>query len=302
MYQRGFGLWQRARFDIANEVGNTPPPAAGAFAWGTDLPAPAVELLKSKGMYDDPVKGANMLATSYYEANKLISDKNAVSIPAADAKPEVWDAFLNKLRPETADKYELKATEASVDDKVLGFAKKLAHFWGVPAHRAQGGLDMWQEFAKNQNADFVTNSKTANDAAVATMKNTMGEAKWTEAVGNSQKIFKALASQKDTAGKPLISVETMNAIERNMGSAALLEMMSAIGSKMGAEGLILNGAGGGSPSDPSQMTAEQAQTEINRLQADKDFQAAYWDARHAEHQTSVQRMNALYAARHKQAA
>lgn len=276
----------------------TPPPVAGGFVWPADLDTGVIDTLKSKGMYDDPVKGAVGLAKSYHELNRLHSGAaDVAAIPKADAPPAAWEAFHAKLgRPETPDKYEAKpvAGSAELQPTLVDFSKKLAHKWGVPAGKFNEGIAMVQQYMADENQRFIVDAKTASDAAVAKIRTTMGDAKFTESVGNAQKAFKVMASQG------LISDSTLRALEQTVGAQPVIELMAAIGQRMGGEGSILTGVATPAPSDPTQMTPEQAKTEATRLMSDKDgFMKAYLDARHPDHNNSVLRMRSLFEAQHR---
>jgi len=280
-------------------AGGTPPSGAGggappaAFSWGSDLDAPVVDLLKSKGMYDDPNKGANALARSYYEANKALSGGDVIITPGNWDDQVQVDKYLAKVRPATTDAYTPKFGEGvEVHPPLVEFSKKLAHTWGVPPALFQKGIDAWQDFAKEQNAMATTAAAKANDDAINGMKTKMGAQQFDAAVANSQAVYKSLAA------KGAISRETLVALDANIGSAALLELMAAIGANMKGEAPVLgNGSTGGLPTDPTQMTPEQAATEISRLQGDGEFQKKYTDAKHPEHKVAVERIKMLFEAR-----
>lgn len=282
-------------------AGGTPPGGGAppaAFSWAPDLDAPVVDLLKAKGMYDDPVKGSHALAKSYYEANKALSGGDVIIAPGDWNNQEQVDKFLTKVRPPTTDAYKPTFGEGvQVHEGLVEFSKKLAHTWGVPPALFQKGIDAWQEFAKETNAMEATRAAKANDDAITGMKTKLGEAQFTAAVANSQAVYKALAA------KGAISRETLSALDANIGSAAVLELLSAIGTNMKSEAPVIgNGGGGGPLTDPTQMTQEQAATEITRLQGDAEFQKKYTDAKHPEHKVAVERIKALFEARVRKAA
>lgn len=269
------------------------PPPSGAFSWASDLDAPVVDLLKAKGMFDDPVKGSHALAKSYYEANKALSGGDVIIAPGNWDDQAQVDKYLAKVRPPTTDAYVPKfgdGVEAS--PAFVDVSKKIAHAWGVPPALFQKGIDIWQDFAKEQNVMSATATAKANDDAIAAMKTKMGADQFTAAVANSQAVYKSLAA------KGAISRETLQALDASIGSGPLLELLSAIGANMKGEAPVLgNGATGGSPTDPSQMTPEQAAAEISRLQGDADFQTKYTNAKHPEHKVAVERVKMLFEAR-----
>lgn len=280
-------------------VGVTPAPGA-AFAWATDLDAPVVDLLKSKGMHDDPVKGANALARSYYEANKALSGADVILRPADWTKVEDVEKYLGKTRG-VATPAEYKATFAegvTINPALMAFSQKLAFDWGVPPAVFQKGIDAWTAFAKEQGANHEVAQAKANDDGIKALRGRVGEEAYTAGVANAQSVYKALAA------KGQISRETLAALDKSIGSAPLMELLFAIGAGMKAEGAVLQG-NAQTPTDPSQMTQEQAKAEIARLQGDAEFQKAYTDgsvAGKAAHNTAVERMRLLFEAQTRQKA
>lgn len=284
---------------IAGAGGNQPPSGGtpAGFAWPSDLDTGIVDTLKSKGMWDDPAKGAVALAKSYTELNRLHSGaSDVIAVPKADAPQADWDKFYGKLRPEAPDKYDVKFAQgvSELPPRLADFTKKLAHTWGVPQARLNAGIAMIQQHMADENATGLVEARTASEAAVAKIKQDMGEEKFNTSVANAQKVFKALK------GQGLISDATMQAVEATIGARPLIELMAALGQRMGGEGSFLQGNNTPPPTDPTQMTAEQAKAEQARLLGDKDgFMKSYLDAKHPEHKNSVERMAALFEAQHR---
>jgi hypothetical protein len=125
---------------------------ATTFAWDPALPAEQVDLLKAKGMYDDPVKGAPMLVKSYFEANKALSGGDVIVFPKGD-DPEFGKKLDETVFTKTRgvakfEEYEAKLPDgAKVHMPAVDFAKKLAFEWGVPKAKFQAGIDAYQQFA-----------------------------------------------------------------------------------------------------------------------------------------------------------
>ena len=272
-------------------------PAAGAsFTWDPGLPPSHVDLLKAKGMYDDPIKGANALVNSYFEANKALSGGDVIVKPADFSKAEDVEKFLAKSRGVAkAEEYVPKFEDGvTVHPPLVAFAQKLAFDWGVPAPLFQKGIDAWQAFAKEQNANAETAAAKANDDAITALKTKMGPDAFNGAVANAQTVFKSLVA------KGAISRETLAAAEAHIGSAAVVELLAAIGAGMKTEAGVLGNGDSSTPTDPTQMTPEQASAEIKRLEGDADFQKAYRDgtpAGKAAHDVAVERMRRLYEAK-----
>lgn len=281
--------------DAAGLASGTPPAAAGtpgAFTWSPDLEAPVVDLLKSKGVYDDPAIGIPKLARSYYEANKALSGGDVIIAPADWTNNEAVEKYLAKVRPAVETDYDVKFGDGVKDPEGLGnFAKKLFHGLGVPKALAPKGVEMVQKFITESAAMSATAAGQANEAAIKALETKLGKDVFTAGTANAQAVFKNLAA------KGAISKETLAAVEANIGAAPLLELLFAIGSNMVKEGTVIGNGGGAPPTDPTQMTPQQAEAAITALQGDKEFQEKYLNAKHPEHATAVQRMVALMEAK-----
>jgi hypothetical protein len=275
-------------------------PAANPHAWEADLPTTHVDLLKAKGMYDDPVKGRRALVDSYFNANKALSGASDVLIiPGADAKVEDWDKVYSKVRPATPDDYEdvFKMPDgAPTNDNFKKFAKGFLHKAGVPKALVQPLLAEWGKFAIETNTMAEVGQKKMNDDAVTAMKTRLGADVFTAKTALAQNVFKVMQANGS------ISKETLAAVEANIGAAPLLELMFAIGQGMKEGAVIGNGGNTATPTDPSQMTPEQADAEIQRLTKDADFQKKYTDKRAEGHDVAVERMKMLFEAKVRRAA
>jgi hypothetical protein len=100
--------------------------------------------------------------------------KRPNGIPAADAKPEEWDALFGKLRPEKADDYEIKVGEKP-DEGFIKVLRESLHEGGIHKSQAQKMLAKlvphFEERAKAQTAenDKVKAANEAREAAFETM-------------------------------------------------------------------------------------------------------------------------------------
>lgn len=277
-------------------AGNPPPPPAGG-AWAPTTAAPIVDLLKSKGMYEgDFVQNAHKLAESYWNANKALSGAADVLPLPSEWNDDNVNKFYSKIRPATPGDYADPKFAEGVDvhKPLVDFAKKLAHHWGVPASRLQSGIDMWQAFAGEEGKTFAAGQQKANSDAIEAMRTKVGAEVFNGHVANGQRVVKALAASG------AISADTIKRVEMHIGGAAVIELLSAIGSKMG-EAPVIGMGNGGAPVDPSQMTPEQASQEITKLQGDAEFLKKYNDAKHPEHGAAVERMKLLFEAKVKPA-
>lgn len=278
-----------------------PQPGAGAqpgqpgaqpqAAWYDKHPdQPVRELMAQKG-YDTPEK----VASAYWNANKFIGGaKDVVAIPAADAKPEVWNDFYTRMgRPAKAEDYKFEypkgadgKTAVDVNPAFESFGKSLFHEFGLPPAMAQKGIDRWNAFAADQIAKQSAADKEANDQAMAKLKTDYGG-----------KYEPALAKGQDFVRKLGLRAELLNSLEANMGAAPLTELLLVLADKaLAGPDQIIHGDGGGGSGDPARMTPEAAKVEYDRLMADKDFTAAYWDKNHTQHTVNVNRIVALQLA------
>lgn len=245
---------------------------------------PTRDLIKSKN-YANPV----VVADSYYAANRMVNG-NAIEIPPADAKPEAWDAIHKKLGwQEAPDKYTFKQPDGfTPDEGMVKFGQKMAYELRLDPSRAQRMNDLWNEYAKGVSASGATAQQAANEAEVSAVKQSWGADFDANMTAGRRAVEAVFAADKD---------KWLPKIEGAIGASAMLELFARLG-KLGGEGVMKGGgsANGGDPSNPSSLTAAQAQAEIQRLTADADFQAAYTNAQHPQHAAKVQHMMALHAA------
>lgn len=244
---------------------------------------PTKDLFREK-KYANPVVSAD----AYYSANRMVNGQ-AVEIPQADAKPEVWNDFYTKLgRPEAPEKYDVKIADGiTVDDNMLKFGKQMAFDLGLPPAKAQQMVDKWNEFAMKQNGAGIAEQQQANDKEADAVKITWGD-KYDANLGNGKRAVQALYDLTKPEEKALFSK-----IEGHIGAASMLDLFARLGSKSGEGGLV--GGGSTTTDNIATMTVTQANAEINRLRADVEFGKKFNDKNHPEHKDAVERMNSLYA-------
>ncbi|MFN3612600.1 hypothetical protein, partial [Tepidimonas sp.] len=199
--------------------------------WDGIQEAPVKELLGQKN-YKTPYE----LAMAYYNANKLVSGAaDAVVIPGKDATPEQWNAFHAKMgRPETADGYEFKFDEGvKVDPAFVSFGKQMFHAMGLDPARAQTAANMWNEFIGKHNAAQQETWQAENEKGIQAL-----EQRW----GPDLEANKMAG--KRTVEALGLSADLVAAVEANIGSAAVVELLATIGRKSD-EGVFKGGGGGG---------------------------------------------------------
>ncbi len=160
------------------------------------LEADNLDWLQKQNLATDP----KALAKHAFNQEKLLG--SAIRVPGKDAPKEEIDAFLNKLgRPETADKYELKAPEKMPEGLPYDgeFAKDFrtkAHELGLTQAQAAALHDMYvgrvtQSFAGQAEAAKAAQTDRANKA-VEELEKIWGPLDGTTAMANleiADKVF-----------------------------------------------------------------------------------------------------------------
>lgn len=252
-----------------------------AKPWWNSLPDEAARKHIEAKQYANPAE----LALANYNLTRMqTGDPNVVSMPAADAPQEQWDAFYTKMgRPESADKYELTFGEGvKADDNMVKFGKDLFFEMGLDGKRAQAAADKWNTFVAEQNAAAVEADRVANDTELAALSTRWGaELEQNKAAG--KRVVEALG----------LSTEFINRLENNIGSAPVVELLAMIGRKSDEGGLI--GGTNMDPNNPATMTKEQANARIQELNGNAEFQTKYTDKNHPGHKDALQLMERLFS-------
>jgi len=253
-----------------------------AKPWWSGIQEEPIRAYAEEKKYANPEE-ALRAAWNANKLNKLTPDIEA--FVAGKATPE-QEATIHKLmgRPENADAYELKPAEGVQTEAELdALAKKVFFELGVPPARAQKAYDMYNEGVTAFNAAQQAAQQAANDQAMADLTKRWGSDLEANRVAGNKAVH-ALGIANDLVEK----------IEANIGSAAIVELLAVIGKKMG-EGSFQGASQSTDPNDPNTMTPQAAQSRINTLQADAEFQKKYTDANHPEHKSAVETMQKLFA-------
>lgn len=255
----------------------------GGQPWYSVIPEADVRsTMEAKG-YKNPAEAA----MAYHNLLKLQNgNPNVVALPGEDATPEQWNAFYTKLgRPETPDGYKFEFPEGQkVDDNMLAFGRRLFHELGLDNKKAQAAADKWNEFAAQEAQRLAEDWTKSNDAEVQALKGKLGDQ------------FDAhIAAGRRVVEGAGISAETIQKVEASLGTAGVLELLGAIGMKSQEGGFVGTGTGTGAPTTPDAMSPDQAKAEIEKLNADTEFQKAYTGKNHEGHREAVERMQKLFA-------
>ena len=254
-----------------------------AKPWYESIPEPEARAHVQAKAYANPAE----LALANYNLTKLQRGADdVVALPGADASPEAIKAFQRKLGvPDTPDGYNdtLKFDNGvQVDQKFLDWGKQTFHKHGLTPAQAKGIADECTGIIAQHNAAVLEADKTANDQALAELTTRWG----TELEQNRAAGQRAVSSLG-------LSNELIERVEANIGSAAIVELLAAIGRKSDEGGFL--GGQGGDPNDPSNMSKEQAKAKIAELSGDAEFQKKYTDRNHPSHRDAVQMMEKLFA-------
>lgn len=311
MFRKRFGFIQ-IFFDAANEgvqTTTTPAPApqtapapqaaptSVAAPWSGDNVwevGPDGAKVKWTGFIDDADARAHVEAKGYknpaelaranFNLTKMQRDPNVIVPPAADATPEQMNEFYTKLgRPEKPEGYEFKfPAEVKPDDGMLNFARTAFHEAGLTPKQAQIVADKWNSHMAEMVSQDTTGAAEKNTQEISALETRWG-ADLNKNMEAGRRVTKALGLTDDL----------INRVESSIGSAPLVELLAMIGRKS-EEGSFM-GATNADPSDPNQMTKEQAQAEIAKLQGDATFQAKYTDKNHPEHKAALEKMMTLFS-------
>lgn len=253
-----------------------------AKPWYEGIPEEAVrEYMRTKN-YANPYEAA-MAAYNANKMNKLTPDVEAVL--SGKGTPEQEATVFKMLgRPDSKDGYELKPGEGvEVDPTYEALAKDIFFEMGLSGPRAQAAYDKWNSKMLEIQAAELEASRNANDAEIQQLSQRWGpELEANRIAGN--KAVNALGLSPELIGK----------VEASIGASAIVELMAAIGKRMG-EGKFTGSQGGSDPNDPTNMSPSAAAARINTLRSDSEFQKKFTDPSNPDHKNAVRTMELLYA-------
>lgn len=196
---------------------------------------------------------------------ETVVGKKSVGIPAADAKPEDWEAFRAKLRPETPDAYDFPVGK-DADPVFLKDIKETFHAAGVEKGQAAKIVEGLKKAIDTQNAGLLAAQKAHNDEFDAMRAKLFG-AEHDKVMANSKAM---LEENAPAAVKPFIN---------DLDNKALIVMAGVLDSlkkRYGVEDTIDGGEGNANNADAAALQAEGL-----KLLADPAFKD-FTDPRHAE--------------------
>ena len=246
---------------VQEPAGGTPAaaPAAstggeGEKPWWDTLPDNLKTTAAAK-QWKDPAAAIE----SYVNLEKIMGADKAgrtIMLPKDDASPEEVGAFFKSLGvPETADKYDIKVPQG-LQSETVDQAKGWMHEAGVPPKLAQRLVD---SVAKAESARWALWEKASNtemnDLAV----------EWGAKFDDNAEVARRAVK---TAGLDQAALLKM---EMAIGTKNLMTMFHKFGMNLNEAAAPAPGNGGGQ----FVMNKAQAQSKVDALRANSDFQARY---------------------------
>lgn len=150
----------------------------------------------SLAMFKDP----SALAKSWVNAQKMVGADKVV-MPNEKSSEEEWNAFYQKLgRPESPDKYEIKAPEGmQLDETITNGFKQVAHKLGLSPKQA-AGLAEWKFGAdsESQKAQAAAEINQLRESIQGYAQKLGGEEKYKARVEDARVAVRALANPELT--------------------------------------------------------------------------------------------------------
>lgn len=268
--------------------GGTKTGIPGAPAWLPNADQDTVTYVSSKG-WDKSSNPAEAILGSYRSLEKLWGADKAgttVQIPGEGADDKARDAFYNRLgRPETADKYSMKAKD----------------FTGMPETLAQGLITLGHKegFTEKQ---LSAVQKWNNESSVALQKEleTNATIEAGQQAGKLKQEWGAahdqnLQTAKEAATKLGWTAEQINAMQLGLGYDGVMKLAHQLGMQVG-EGKFVSGEGGRTAgAEGGKMTPAQASAELKRLASDPVFQKEWLDKTNPNHKAALNKKAQLSA-------
>lgn len=228
---------------------------ADAFNWQTLGLDPEANTLVAERQWKHP----NDVIKSYRNLEKLtgVPADQIIKLPKGD-DPKAWNEVYTRLgRPEKAADYKLPVPEGQ-DGAFAKTAAEWFHEAGVTQAGATRLASKWNEFQAAQQQRQTEQLAARDTEQVNALKSEWGAN------------YDRLAGQVDKAAETFgMTPEQLAALKQVMGPKDAMQFLQKIGSKLGVEdGQFHDGA---SNQGFNNMSPEQAQAEIQRLQKDKLF-------------------------------
>lgn len=207
-------------------------------------------------------QGVDDVLSSYRNLEKFVGgSKNLIEMPGEDAGADALGAFFNKLgRPETADAYNLNVPDTA-DADLTDWFRNTAHELGLSDRQAASLYDKWNEMSDGRMEQMQSNQELESEQAIANLKKEWGQG-FDAQIDMGKRAVNALGYDQ----------ESLSSLEEKLGTADMLKLFAAVGSKMGEdtfEGSDRKGSGSFG------LTPAAAQQQMNDLRTDKAFMDQY---------------------------
>lgn len=137
-------------------------------------------------------------AISYLELESSMGGK--VKIPAEDAPEEEWTAYYDKIRPESAEKYEVERPEMPeglpYDEELEKSIKALAHKAGLSKKQLAAMAKGYNDYVIGIFNTRIDETKRLNEERWANLKIKWGERQTTENIELAKRAFNEIAPEE----------------------------------------------------------------------------------------------------------
>jgi hypothetical protein len=250
----------RFHFDEAPPPAPPPPAAPPAPVWHTGLDAEMIGHAQNKGWkLDDPKEAFSAAAKVARDLERHFGAPadRIVKIPAADAKPEDLRSFYERLgAPKEAKDYDLSAVK---DQSIADTLRATVHEAGLSKAAAAAVATSVAKALESK----ATTQTTLNDGKVAEERAAL-RANWADKYDYNH--LQAIEGARRLG----ISKEGVNALEGQIGYAAVMEAMRKIGASSRDDTFEGSGAPRGDV-----VTMESAIARRAELKADKAWTGRY---------------------------
>ncbi len=252
--------------------------------WYAGFDADTQNYIASRGLADkDPSAAFLETAKAHQEAQAYIGvpKEQLLKLPKADAPPEEWDAVYEKLGySKNADDYKLdtlkRADGTDVDDGFKDFVRsQAAELKLSPAATAKLAE------ATLKHIESGAAAQTATQVADATKAMEQLRQSW----GPNYEANKVIADNAYAAIMAAAGFDqtrmtaAIQKLGETAGRAETMQMLLAVGQKMGEDKFV---GGGGPGGMPGPRNAEQAKARIAELKADTTWVGRYLNGGAAE--------------------
>lgn len=225
------------------------------------------------------------LAKSYVHAQRMVgADK--IPLPGNNSTDDDWSRVYDKLgRPADIKDYDVSLPDIFEDD---GFRKSI-HAAGLNQKQAASVAQFMQSQTEAANEKLNAYQEQAKLDTEAELKAKYGKT-FEDAIKRAQATAKYfLGSKGDAASEDNIFGNYRLADGRMLGDLPeLIVLLESVSHELAEDDLKLDS------SNENAMTPQDAQDEIDQLQADRK-NGAYWNKHHPEHDKAVARVQELFA-------